>query len=389
MALQGIPGPIYGADQGVAETEVTTTAESPIDGTMWLGTNGDGLYRLGKNGSRLHFGASGGKIGSDYIIYICFDSKGTLWIVDKSGTVTSYTTKAGFKKNTLENIEISRAILLPKEDKILIAGVTKLILFDTRSNVIENKDAIQFSATDLKLSSDSTFVWVFGENRVAKYAGEGGYQEWETEGRISNSLPLEFETYTDERASGAHVWIIVLACLAVCGCVLWAGVSLGRKKSKNSTGADTEEQPIQRKPASAQVEIAPSEEREKTSTTPKTKPAPVTKSPARGSEFTTKVMILIEDHIKEPDFDVEKIAALLGISRIHVNRKLKAEGAPSPSAMIKEKRMDRAKFYLLQSDLSMAQIASECGFRSPSYFTTAFKDYTGLTPSEFVAQNRL
>ena len=388
-ALQSITGPVYGAEQGVTETQVTTTAESPIDGTMWLGTNGDGLYRLGKNGSRLHFGASGGKIGSDYIIYICFDSKGTLWIVDKSGTITSYTTKAGFKNNELGDIEISRAIMLPKEDKILIAGVTKLLLFDTRSNLVENKDAIQFSATDLKLSSDSSFVWVFGENRVAKYAGEGGYQEWETEGKISNSLPLEFETYTSENTSGRRIWIIVLACLAVCGCILWLGLSLGGRKFKSNYSKDAEEQPIQRKPASAQAETTPYEEREKTSNTPNTKPATVTKSPARGSEFTTKVMILIEDHIKEPDFDVEAIAALLGISRIHVNRKLKAEGAPSPSVMIKEKRMDRAKFFLLQSDLSMAQIASECGFRSPSYFTTAFKDYTGLTPSEFVAQNRL
>ena len=50
---------------------------------------------------------------------------------------------------------------------------------------------------------------------------------------------------------------------------------------------------------------------------------------------------------------------------------------------------DVAKILLLRGEIPMAQIASECGFRSASYFTTAFKDYTGLTPSDFVAQNRL
>ena len=139
----------------------------------------------------------------------------------------------------------------------------------------------------------------------------------------------------------------------------------------------------------AKKEIEPEIEPEEPVVKPRKKSVPVTKSEPKDTEFTTKVMMLIQDHISEPDFDVEAIAALTGISRIHVNRKLKAEGSPSPSVLIKERRMDMAKYLLLQGDLSFSQIASECGFRSPSYFTTAFKDYTGLTPSEFVAQNRL
>ena len=123
--------------------------------------------------------------------------------------------------------------------------------------------------------------------------------------------------------------------------------------------------------------------------TAKTNPKPDTKPVAKSNVFTTRVLLLIDEHYKDPDFDVDTIASLLGLSRIHVNRKLKAEGSPSPSTLIRDRRMEVAKVYLLQSETPMAKIASECGFRSPSYFTTAFKEYTGLTPSEFVAKNRL
>ena len=139
----------------------------------------------------------------------------------------------------------------------------------------------------------------------------------------------------------------------------------------------------------AAEEIAPEPE----PVQPEKKAEPVTKSEPKfepkSSGFTSQVMLLISEHYQEPDFDVDAIAALTGMSRIHVNRKLKAEGSPSPSVLIKEKRMDAAKFLLLESTMPMAQIASECGFRTPSYFTTAFKEYTGLTPSEYIAQNRL
>ena len=38
-------------------SEITCTAECPVDGSMWMGTNGEGLYRIGKNGNKLHFSA--------------------------------------------------------------------------------------------------------------------------------------------------------------------------------------------------------------------------------------------------------------------------------------------------------------------------------------------
>lgn len=387
-------------DVQTLSSEITCTAESPIDGSMWMGTNGEGLFRVGKNGTKLHFSSESGKIGSDYILYICFDKSGKLWVLDKGGSLTSYLPEDGFKKTALGIGEISKAILLPKEEKIMIAGVTKFYAFDTKTSSLTALSETPFTPSELRLSSDSSSVWMIGENMVARLSSEGKLSEAKEGEEISNSIPLEFETYPEQRHKRIGIaWIIAICLSVILLSIIFAFLiarirtnHLNKKAATRDVLYDDipEEEPeAMTEEPKAKKETAPEIEPEEPVVKPRKKSVPVTKSEPKDTEFTTKVMMLIQDHISEPDFDVEAIAALTGISRIHVNRKLKAEGSPSPSVLIKERRMDMAKYLLLQGDLSFSQIASECGFRSPSYFTTAFKDYTGLTPSEFVAQNRL
>ena len=349
---------------------------------MWIGTANNGLYRLSKTGSRLHFSASGGKLGSDSILYICFDSDTKLWILGKEGYLTSYTAKDGFRTKQLGNNQISSAIYLPKKNKLMLSSVTKLFTFNPETESIESESDIAFEPVNLKLSSDSSFVWIFGEKKVARLADDGTVIEWTGVGDISNLLPLEFETYTEQNEPRANIWLIVAICMALAfGAV--TVVLLRKRKAPVKPESDPLYEGI------PETSAAPSTPEPKLETNPEIEPVKKPASVTKSSVFTTRVMMLIDEHYKEPDFDVDSIAALTGLSRIHVNRKLKAEGSPSPSTLIRDRRMEVAKYYLLQSDIPMAKIASECGFRSPSYFTTAFKEYTGLTPSEFASKNRL
>ena len=394
MAVISHHEPVYAQNPSSGtDGEVTCMAECPLDGSMWMGTANNGLYRLSKTGSRLHFSATSGKLGSDSILYICFDSASKLWILEAEGYLTSYTAKEGFRTKQLENDQISGAIYLPKRNRLMLSSVTKLFTFNPVTESIESESEIAFEPVNLKLSSDSSFVWIFGEKKVARLADDGSVIEWTGVGDISNLLPLEFETYTEQDTPRANVWLIIAICLVLAFTTIII-ILLRKRRTPAAPKIDPLYEGIQDTSAATstptpeptpepeiRLEIKPEPVVEK----PKTKPAPVTKS----SVFTTRVMMLIEEHYKEPDFDVDAIAALTGLSRIHVNRKLKAEGAPSPSALIRDRRMEVAKFYLLQGDIPMAKIASECGFRSPSYFTTAFKEYTGLTPSEFATKNRL
>jgi AraC-like DNA-binding protein len=52
-------------------------------------------------------------------------------------------------------------------------------------------------------------------------------------------------------------------------------------------------------------------------------------------------------------------------------------------SFLEERRLDRAKQLLTSSDLSLAEIAVECGFASQSRLTTTFRRRTGFTPAQF------
>jgi AraC family transcriptional regulator len=55
----------------------------------------------------------------------------------------------------------------------------------------------------------------------------------------------------------------------------------------------------------------------------------------------------------------------------------------SPHQFVLRQRISHAKFLLSSPDLSIAQIAVECGFANSGHLTQTFKRYVGLTPSEY------
>ena len=103
--------------------------------------------------------------------------------------------------------------------------------------------------------------------------------------------------------------------------------------------------------------------------------------------FLDKVKDKIQENIADSNFGVEELAVAMGMSRIHLNRKLKSEADASPSALLKEARMDLAARLLKEGRMSISEISSMSGFSTPSYFATAFKDYYNISPSDYIAQN--
>ena len=50
---------------------------------------------------------------------------------------------------------------------------------------------------------------------------------------------------------------------------------------------------------------------------------------------------------------------------------------------LNEIRVSKACKFLLETDLSMSEIAYECGYKTASNFNKLFKKFMGMTPSEF------
>lgn len=104
-------------------------------------------------------------------------------------------------------------------------------------------------------------------------------------------------------------------------------------------------------------------------------------------KFVSEFTAMIEGNISNPDLQVSQICQQLGMSRVQLYRKVKALLGYSVNDYIVSVRLKKAKFMLLNSDKSISEIASDVGFSSPTYFSTAFKGKFKISPTEFKQRN--
>lgn len=100
-----------------------------------------------------------------------------------------------------------------------------------------------------------------------------------------------------------------------------------------------------------------------------------------------RVMKVINENICNPNLTVETIAAQVGISRVHLHRKLKELTNQSTLDFLRNVRLNLAVKLLEQHKYSIVEIAQQVGFVSTAYFSTVFKDRFGLTPSAYMNQH--
>lgn len=111
-----------------------------------------------------------------------------------------------------------------------------------------------------------------------------------------------------------------------------------------------------------------------------------TQMPDSSNKLVTKVVNIIRDNMENSDFSVEDLSHEVGMSRVHLNRKLKETMNISPSNLIKSIRLKQAAFLLINNKVNISEVAYKVGFSTHSYFSNSFHDYFGLTPTEFVSK---
>ncbi|SNQ43178.1 substrate-binding domain-containing protein [Cellulophaga lytica] len=110
---------------------------------------------------------------------------------------------------------------------------------------------------------------------------------------------------------------------------------------------------------------------------------PHEKFDAKDQEFILKINSIIEQNIDNSSFSVEAMAETLNISRVQLYRKIKAIIGVNISDYILDFRLSKAKNLLINSQLSISEIAYATGFSSPNYFSTNFKTKFNITPKEY------
>ena len=100
--------------------------------------------------------------------------------------------------------------------------------------------------------------------------------------------------------------------------------------------------------------------------------------------FLKEAMQIVEEHLTDTDFSIDSLARGLGMSRTNLYLKFKALTGESAADFIKKIRFNNAVELMQTRQYTIAQITYMCGFNSPSYFSTAFKQYFGCMPSEYI-----
>ncbi len=97
-----------------------------------------------------------------------------------------------------------------------------------------------------------------------------------------------------------------------------------------------------------------------------------------------RIMRVINENLSNPDLKVEDITKEVGISRVHLHRKLKEMTNYSTRDFIRNLRLNQAARLLRENRHSIAEVSDLTGFSNPNYFSTVFSQTFGMSPSEYM-----
>ncbi|MCI1741113.1 MAG: helix-turn-helix domain-containing protein [Prevotella sp.] len=100
-------------------------------------------------------------------------------------------------------------------------------------------------------------------------------------------------------------------------------------------------------------------------------------------EFINKVNQIIADHLSDEDFEIEKIAQQIGMSRSAFFKKIKMLTGLSPIDCVKEYKLNHAVELLKSTSLSITDVAFQSGFSDVGYFGKCFRKKFGMSPRDY------
>ncbi len=100
-----------------------------------------------------------------------------------------------------------------------------------------------------------------------------------------------------------------------------------------------------------------------------------------------KIMNFINKNLSNPDLNVEMIASEIGISRVHLHRKLKELTNQSSRDLIRNIRLKQAGELLASKQTNISEVAYLVGFSNISKFSTSFKQFYGMSPKAYMEEH--
>lgn len=105
-------------------------------------------------------------------------------------------------------------------------------------------------------------------------------------------------------------------------------------------------------------------------------------------QLIQKAVALVEKYMEDPQLSVEFLSKELGMSRVHLYKKLQSITGKSPIEFIRLIRLKRASQLLAKSQLNISEIAYMVGYNNAKYFAKHFKAEFSILPSEYAARQQ-
>lgn len=101
-------------------------------------------------------------------------------------------------------------------------------------------------------------------------------------------------------------------------------------------------------------------------------------------QFLTTLHNIISKYLGDEEFDVEKLAKIMMMSRVTLYRKIKAVSDLSPLELINISRLKRAAELLTSGEYRISEISAMVGFSSQSNFARSFQKQFNMTPTDYM-----
>lgn len=103
-------------------------------------------------------------------------------------------------------------------------------------------------------------------------------------------------------------------------------------------------------------------------------------------ELMERIMKVVNENMGDSDFNVEKMCDEVGVSRTQLHRKLKEMTGVPTSEFLRNIRLNEAARLIREHKINITQVSYMVGFANNSHFSTAFKKYFGMSPTEYAAK---
>ena len=103
---------------------------------------------------------------------------------------------------------------------------------------------------------------------------------------------------------------------------------------------------------------------------------------AEENPIIKKVCDYVDKNISQ-DISLEQAADMAGVSSFYLSKLFKEEKGETFINFISDKRLEKARQLLAETELSIKEITAEVGYNDQNYFSRIFKTKYGLSPKEY------